>query len=209
MPAAELLLSGATIYPIHSAPIANGAVAIRHGRIMAVGTAAELAGLAGPATRVVRLDPAYSLLPGFVDSHQHLLMYVRNQARVSLWETTTLAQVLERVRAAAGHGWIIAVGHDQGRLVEGRHPTLAELDATSPTRPLLIYRACSHLALANSAALAAAEITADTADPPGGRLERLDGRLTGVLQESAIGLVSRAIRDEAINWPDRQPACCR
>lgn len=202
---ADLILTGATVCPITSAPIRNGAVALRGDRIVAVGPADAFEGLMGPTTRVVRLPPQHTVIPAFNDSHQHLLSYVRARSRVSLWETTSIAALLQRLRNEAERrspgSWIVAVGHDQGRLVERRHPTLAELDAAVPDHPLLIYRACSHMALANSAALARAGVTAATPDPPGGRLERdAAGRPTGVLLEAAMALVSRVIEAPAIDW---------
>jgi predicted amidohydrolase YtcJ len=66
---------------------------------------------------------------------------------------------------------------------------------------VLIYRACAHIAVASSRALELAGVTADTPDPPGGRLERRGGELTGVLEESAMGLVSRAMQLPPVDWP--------
>ncbi len=201
----DAILSGATIYPIIAAPVARGAVAISGDRILAAGPADDIETLAGPSTRIVRLPPEYAVIPAFHDSHQHLLSYVRSRTRVALWDTTSIGAVLERLRAEAARRppgeWIVAVGHDQGRLAERRHPALAELDAAVPGHPLLIYRACNHVALANSAALARAGIAAATPDPPGGRIERReDGSPTGVLLESAMALAARAVEAPAIDW---------
>lgn len=201
----DTILSGATIYPIVTAPIMRGAVAIGGDRVLAVGPADSIEALARPSTRTVRLPPEYAVIPAFHDSHQHLLSYVRSRTRVALWDTTSIGAVLERLRAEAARRtpgeWIVAVGHDQGRLAERRHPVLAELDAAVPGHPLLIYRACNHVALANSAALARAGIAAATPDPPGGRIERReDGSPTGVLLESAMALAARAVEAPAIDW---------
>jgi predicted amidohydrolase YtcJ len=201
----HLILSGATVYPIIAEPIRDGAVAIGDDRILAVGRSEAVEALAGASTRVVRLPPEYAVLPAFHDSHQHLLSYVRSRTRVPLWDTTSIPALLERLRAAAERrpagSWIVAVGHDQGRLAERRHPTLAELDAAVPAHPLLVYRACNHMALANSMALARAGVTPATPDPPGGRIERDDhGNLTGVLLEAAMSLVAGAVEAPAIDW---------
>lgn len=201
----DYILSGATIYPIVAAPITRGAVAIGGDRILAVGLADSIEALTGPSTRIVRLPPEYAVIPAFHDSHQHLLSYVRSRTRVALWDTTSIGAVLERLHVEAARRppgeWIVAVGHDQGRLAERRHPALAELDAAVPAHPLLIYRACNHMALANSAALARAGITAATPDPPGGRIERdSDGHPTGVLLEAAMALAARVVEAPAIDW---------
>ena len=198
---ATILLRGAMVYPVVSRPI-RGALALRGDRILAVGPIEALAATVGPHTRVIDLPPDWSVVPGFVDSHQHLLAYVRARSRLALWHTTTIDAVVHAVRdaAAGGTGWLVAVGHDQGRLAEGRHPTLAELDAAVPQRPLVIYRACLHLALVNSLALQQLGITADTADPPGGRIVRHDGQPTGVLEESALGLLAAALPADPVDW---------
>ena len=200
----DLLLTGATVYPVSAPPIQRGAVAIVGDRIVAVGPAADLAALAGPQTRIVRLAPQQSLLPAFHDSHQHLLSFIRSRTRVSLWECATPAATLAALRDAALRqppgSWVVAVGYDQGRFAQPRHPTLAELDAAIPDHPLLVYRACSHIALANSCALAIAGVTAETADPSDGRIGRSGGALTGVLEEGAMGLVSRATVAPPVDW---------
>jgi predicted amidohydrolase YtcJ len=199
------LYTGGIVRPIGVPAIPDGAVALRGGQIVAVGAASALADLAGPQTRITRLAPEQTLIPGLIDSHQHLLSYARSRTRLSLWDTTRLDDLLERVRRQADGqppgSWIVAVGHDQGRLAEGRHPSRAELDAVAPHHPLLIYRACSHVALANTRALDLAGVGAQTADPPGGRLERAaDGTLTGLLLESAMRLVGDAIVAPPIDW---------
>jgi hypothetical protein len=200
----DLLITGGTVAPVSAPPIRDGAVAVRGDRIVAVGSTTHVAAAVSPA-RTIRLAPEQTVVPGFIDSHQHLLSYVRGRTRLPLWDTTTLPAVLGRVREATQRvtpgSWIIAVGHDQGRLAERRHPTRAELDAVAPEHPLLIFRACTHIALANSRALALAGVSADTPDPSGGRLERHAGDLTGVLEEAAIGLVSHAATPAPIDWP--------
>jgi predicted amidohydrolase YtcJ len=200
----DLLLTGATVCPVGAPEIPNGAVAIRGGRIVAVGAATQVEALIGPATRRIQLEPQQAIIPGFNDSHQHIFSYVRSRSRLSLWDTTRLDDLLGRIRSAAEcqppGTWIVAVGHDQGRLIENRNPLLSELDAIAPEHPLLVIRACSHIGLANSRALSAAGIDITTPDPVGGRFERSDGRLTGVLQESALAMVSRAIIAPPIDW---------
>ncbi|MFN5927324.1 MAG: amidohydrolase family protein, partial [Roseiflexaceae bacterium] len=117
---------------------------------------------------MVRYADDQLLLPGFVDSHQHFLSYVRSrESRLSLWQVVSFAQLRDTLQLAADRGdgthWVIGVGYDQGRLHEQRHPTLAELDTMLPDIPAVIIRACSHIALVNSVALARAGVTATTA----------------------------------------------
>lgn len=199
---ADLLITGGIVAPVCGAPIRGGAVAVRAGRIVAVGRAEELSAIS--AARTIRLAPHQTVVPGLIDSHQHLLSYVRARTRLQLWDTASVSAVLGRIRESAERlppgSWVVAVGHDQGRLAERRHPTLAELDAAAPEHPLLIYRACTHIALANSRALALAGLDAGTPDPAGGRIDRRDGALTGVLEESAMGLVSHVMSPPPIDW---------
>jgi predicted amidohydrolase YtcJ len=201
----DTLILGGNIHPINAAMISNGAVAIRNGRIVAVGAAASIKPLAGRNTRIITLNPAQTVVPGLIDSHQHLLSYVRSRTQLSLWDTTRLSDVLERLRQATTMHppgtWIVAVGHDQGRLDLGRHPTRAELDGIAPAHPILVIRACAHIGIANSRALQHAKIDHTTADPDGGRFERdPHGEPTGVLLESALSVVRQSVVAPAIDW---------
>lgn len=196
----------ARLYSRHTGHITHGGIAIRQGIITAIGDATHIMPLASAQTQIHHVDPAQLLLPGFVDSHQHLLSYVREHAeRVSLWQVTSFAQltqILDTAGQQQSYGqWIIGAGHDQGRYREQRHPHRRELDAMLPHHPLLIHRACNHIALANSQALALAGITAQTADPLGGRIGRdADGEPNGILEESAVALVRAVVQKPPIDW---------
>ncbi|MEV0810148.1 amidohydrolase family protein [Micromonospora sp. NPDC050200] len=125
--------------------------------------------------------------------------------QVSLGGARSISEVLDRLAAAARHrpvgAWIVAHGHDETRLAENRRPRREELDAACPAHPVVVRRSCSHLSVANSAALAAARIGEDTPDPPGDHLVRYEGRLTGVLLERAQMLVKRHMPRPALDWP--------
>ncbi|MBM4413940.1 MAG: amidohydrolase [Chloroflexi bacterium] len=192
--------------------VPRGAIAIQHNRIVAVGDAAHIRTYATARTRIETHPDTTILIPSFCDSHQHFLSYIRGRVeRLSLWDATSLYEVFRRVQTRTNtlspHSWIIADGHDQGRYREQRHPTLAELDAIAPNHPLLIHRACHHIALANSCALAIAGITSQTAQPDGGRIGKLsDGSLSGILEESARALVTTHIQLPEIAWYDHIPS---
>lgn len=196
----------ARLYSRHTGHIAQGGIAIRQGKIVAVGAASDITPLASAQTHIHHIDPAQLLLPGFVDSHQHLLSYVRERAeRIALWQVTSFDQLAHALNTAAQQlavgQWIIGAGHDQGRYHEQRHPHRHELDVMIPDHPVLIHRACNHIALANSQALALAGITAQTPDPVGGRIGRdADGAPNGVLEESAVALVRAVVQKPAIDW---------
>jgi hypothetical protein len=194
------------MYSHHTGYIRDGALAIQHGRIVAVGPRHHIEALAGATTHVTRYAPEALILPGFCDSHQHFLSYIRGKVeRISLWDATSLQEVAQRIRRAASQHpvgtWLIADGHDQGRYVEQRHPTLAELDQMAPAHPLIVHRACHHIALVNSHAMMRANLTAETTDPVGGRIGRdAQGALTGILEENARTLVLSHVTLPPIEW---------
>jgi predicted amidohydrolase YtcJ len=146
--------------------------------------------LVGSATRVID-DGELTLLPAFADSHEHLMEASRNTLLVPVGKAGSVAEFTDMVGAAARDAargdWILtAMDWHESNLAENRLPTLAELDAAAPEHPLLARRG-GHFALANSSALRAAGIGADTPDPPGGKIGRLaDGSRNGVLEGGAV-----------------------
>lgn len=205
----------APLYAITTGFVADGAVAFMRDRIVAVGHRSQIEPLASTATSIKRYPSDTLLIPAFCDSHQHFLSYIRGRVeRLSLWDARSLTEVFTRINTFVSTQprgtWIIADGHDQGRYTEQRHPTLTELDAIAPHHPLLIHRACHHIAIANSVALAIAGITADTPHPEGGRIARdADGQPNGILEESARGLVTKHITLPPIDWQTHIPSAVR
>ncbi len=136
------------------------------------------------------------IVPSFVDSHLHPLGYASLLVGTSLKEAVDLADVADRLREAlvwlAPGRAVVAQRMDDTRL--GGLPTRHDLDAAVAGRPVLVYRYCGHIAVANTAALDLAGIDPDTPDPPGGHLDRdPSGLPTGVLRETAVDLVGEAI----------------
>ncbi len=179
-----------------------GAVGIRGDRIVALGSVDEVRRELRRG-RVVEHDAGGFVVPGFVDSHVHVLWAGRAQERVGLDDATSIAEIGHRLLAHdarhPGTGWIEAeAGFDPGDLAEGRLPTATDLDAAVPHRPVLLDRK-GHDAIVNTAGLQAAGIDATTPDPPGGRIEHTrDGRPTGLLVEHPAADLARA----AIGEPD-------
>jgi predicted amidohydrolase YtcJ len=194
MARADLLLTGGRVWAGLGLPPAN-AIAITGERVLAVGAAADLAEFAGPGTRHVDLAGRL-LLPGFDDAHQHLLPYGVSLVEVDVRPVTapTLEGFLKQVRARAESlppgTWVIGRGYDHFRLDVGRHPTRWELDRAAPNNPVFIKRTCGHLAVLNSAGLAAAGITLGSGTPDGGMVERENGLPTGLIAERALELVA-------------------
>lgn len=190
---ADILITGGPIWRGLREGFAE-ALAIHGGRVVAAGAREAVSALAGPGTK--RIDLAGRLaLPAFNDSHQHLLPMGLGMGQVNLRapEVHSLDLLLERIRAAArttpAGGWIVGRGWDDTELRENRYPTADELESAAPGHPVLAVRTCGHAAVASRTALALAGIGDDTQDPPGGAIERREGRPNGVLHESAIRLV--------------------
>ncbi|MCC6719233.1 MAG: amidohydrolase [Acetobacteraceae bacterium] len=190
---ADILISGGRVWRGLREGFAE-AVAIHGGRVVAAGARDAVAALAGPGTRRIDLGGRLAV-PAFNDSHQHLLPMGLGMGQVNLRapEVSSLDLLLGRIRDAAQGvakgGWIVGRGWDDTELRENRYPTADELEAAAPGHPVLAVRTCGHAAVASRTALALAGIGDDTPDPPGGAIERREGRANGVLHESAIRLV--------------------
>ena len=177
------------------------AMAIGGGKVLAVGTTDEITRLAGPKTRLRDLDSANTstyVFPGFNDAHTHLGDAGRTKLNVDLTGVKSLAALLAKVQAfpkaaPAGH-WLTGGNWDHTLWVKQTLPTRQDLDKVTAGHPAFLGRIDGHIGLANSAALAAAGITAKTKPPQGGAID-LDaqGEPTGILRESAQDLVARLI----------------
>jgi len=191
---AELVLVNGNIYTLDPMGQRVHAVAIAGGRILAAGEDAEVRKMAGPATEVIDLR-GKTAVPGFNDAHQHPApVYALDKPYAVLkLDTVTsmgsLIALLKRKAAVVPKGMLIrGEGYNELRL--GGHPTRAFLDKASTDRPILISHASGHLVAANSCLLRLSGIGKETADPPGGSLERdAAGEPDGIVKESAHGLL--------------------
>ena len=178
------------------------AVAVRGETIVAAGSMDEVMAMEGPSTRVVDLGDN-ALLPGFIDSHGHFLGAGRDEESLGLHpppvgDVNNIDDVVRKVRAWIDEhdippGEVVAGrGYDDSLLEEGRHPTREDLDRASTEHLIVLTHVSGHLTTINSAALAASDITADTPDPPGGHVRRMEGSMepNGVLEETARGLLA-------------------
>jgi predicted amidohydrolase YtcJ len=199
--APELVLVNGRIHTIDDERPLATAVAIRDGRFVAVGSDREMRALAGAATRVEDLGGA-AVVPGLIDAHNHLQSTGRMLREVQLFDTRSIAEIVERVAARVGETppgeWIVGRGWDESLLGEGRHPTRHDLDAVSPDHPVVIHRVWNKL-VCNSAALRVAGIDRDTPDPPAdvlysGSFERDEqGEPTGLFRDRAKEMIGNHI----------------
>jgi predicted amidohydrolase YtcJ len=195
---ADLVLTGGAVYTVDAARSWAQAVAIRGGRVAAVGTDAGMRPFVGPRTEVVDLR-GRMVLPGFQDAHVHASGGGLELGRCDLSPLHGRAEYLAAIRAYAtrhpeaawitGGGWAMDV-------FPGGVPGKDDLDAAVPDRPVFLPNRDHHSAWANSLALALAGVDAATPDPPDGRIERTaTGEPGGTLHEGAMDLVGRLVPD--------------
>ncbi|MER5428275.1 amidohydrolase [Streptomyces sp. NPDC002588] len=192
---ADLVLTGGPVHTVDPARSRATAVAVRGGRITAVGHG-EVHALIGPGTEVVDLAGKL-LVPGFQDAHVHPQGAGLELGLCHLADTVDPAEYLRRIRAYAdGHPdaeWITGGGWSL-EAFPGGAPTADALDAIVPDRPVFLPNRDHHGAWVNTRALERAGIDARTPDPADGRIERdADGDPTGMLQEGAVHLVGRLV----------------
>jgi predicted amidohydrolase YtcJ len=166
-------------------PVADS-FAVEGGRFVAVGAVTPGSG------DVIQDLGGRLVIPGLVDAHCHPLDLAWAAAGVALTPPAvqSVRDIQEAVadrRSRQGPGaWIVGWGYDEGKLAEGRGPTRDDLDVAAPDAPVLLMRACGHVAAVNSLVLKQLGFGHQTPDPPGGRIDRDDaGRPTGVLREHA------------------------
>src|SRR6266511_3776549 len=191
---ADLLLTGGAVHTVSSG-IAE-AVAVRGGRITAVGSASDLATTAGATTRVVELE-GRTILSGFQDAHVHPPHGGLLAIECNLHEAKTAEECLDAIaRYAAEHPereWIAGSGWSMDSFPGGT-PDKESLDAIVPDRPVFVTNRDGHGAWVNSRALELASIDSSPADPPDGRIERgPGGEPSGTLHEGAMRAVQELV----------------
>jgi predicted amidohydrolase YtcJ len=186
----QLILFHGRILTVDSHDSIAQALAIRDGKIIAIGSDPDILRLAGAATQRIDLH-GRTATPGLIDSHAHIAdAGVEQLYHVHLSDASTIAEVVSRVRAGIAGlkpgEWLQGDGWDEGKLAERRYVTAADLDGVSPDNPLWLMHTTGHYGVANSAALRLAKISAASKDPPAGTIDRdARGQPTGVLKESA------------------------
>ncbi|WP_394836563.1 amidohydrolase [Pendulispora rubella] len=192
--AAEVALVHGRIFTADPEHPEAQALAISHGRVVAVGSDAEVQPFLGPRTRIIDFQNRRAV-PGFRDSHVHFLYGGLGLSRVDLKDAANEAELGRRLveadRQLPPGRWMLGGNWDHDRALAGRLPDAALLDKYVPHRPVFLARYDGHMALANSRALQLAGIDARTQDPPGGVIYRQSGTRTpsGLLRDNAMDLV--------------------
>ena len=192
-----IFLNGEIITVDEALPQAE-AVAVRDGRILAVGTREDVSRAAGAGASLRDLGGAI-LAPGFIDTHGHFAMLAQTAGMANVQPppagpVRSIPELQAQLEAwALSHPdapWVLGWGYDDSLLAEQRHPTREDLDAVSTEKPVFLMHTSAHLAACNSLCLDAIGISAETPDPEGGIIRRQsDGRTpNGVLEETALYL---------------------
>ncbi|MFL5680303.1 MAG: amidohydrolase [Chloroflexota bacterium] len=194
--AADLVLTGGVVHTVDAARSRARAVAIRDGRIVAVGGEKAIHEHVGASTTIVELR-GRMVVPGFQDAHIHPIGGGVTRSRCDLHDAAGRDEYLAIVASyAAAHqdrAWITGGGWSMDDFPGGM-PHRRDLDAIVPDRPVFLPNRDGHGVWVNGRALEIAGIGRDTPDPPDGRIERdADGAPTGMLQEGAADLVERLI----------------
>mgnify|MGYP001827711146 CR=1 FL=1 len=204
---ADLVLRNAVVHTMDASRPRAEAIAVRGSRILAVGSDEDMASLVGPETRVRDLA-GHTVVPGFDDSHAHLLGIGFARLDVDLVGSTSYGEIVERIADAAktrapgewirGRGWHEEKWTEPPEGAVRGFPTHAALSAVSPDNPVVLTRADGHAILANAKAMALLGITGQTPTPDGGEIiHDAEGNPTGVFVDNAAGLVTAEARTEA------------
>ncbi len=193
---ADIIFVNGDIYTQATPPRAQ-AMAVRDGRIVAVGSNDEVRKLKGDRTQAVDLG-GHFVMPGFNDAHLHLEEAGLELQSVDLRGTRSLQEMQHLVssasKAAAPGEWLVGGGWDQTLWTDQTLPTRQDLDMMSGGHPAVFSRVDGHIAVANTEALKLGGVTAQTQPPEGGRIDHdANGEPTGILRETARGLVESRI----------------
>ena len=192
----DLILLNGRIFTLDAENTVAQAVAVKDGRIVAVGGDGEIEALAGPNTRRIALG-GRAVIPGLFDSHNHLMEVGTKLSQIRLDECRSPEEMMELVRQRAKDTppgeWIIGQGWNEGNFPGGRLPTHHDIDPATSEHPVILMR-FFNIDVVSSYALRLAGVNRHTPDPEGGKIERdADGEPNGLLRASAKTLVERLI----------------
>jgi predicted amidohydrolase YtcJ len=194
------ILTGAHLRPDDPSktPAKVTAIAISQGKITAAGTDANLLKLKAPGTKVIDLEGDFAM-PGFNDAHTHIASAGQQKLTIDLDGTKSLSEMQQRIKTYASTAksvtWLQGGGWDHTIWPTKTLPTRQEIDAVTAGHPAIFSRTDGHIAVVNTAALAAAGITSKTPDPPGAKIDRdASGEPTGIIREGpALAIIYKVI----------------
>ncbi len=204
---ADVVFLNTRIYTVDANNHRAEAVAIRDGKILAVGSNSEVSGYIGEETQQMDLEGKY-VYPGFIEGHAHIMGVGQNLINVDLREVKSYSELVDAVAERAAETpegeWIVGRGWHQDKwtsspedVIKG-FPTHDLLSEAVPNHPVWLKHASGHAGLANAQAMEKAGIDASTADPDGGEIFKgLTGQPTGIFNETAQGSIVQVIPAES------------
>lgn len=181
------------------------AVAVENGKIIKVGTNEEVLAIKNNRSKIIDLD-GKMLVPGFNDSHMHLLHYAKNSQTIDLSNSKSIVEIIERSKTFILNNslklgqWIQGRGWNQECFYDKCFPTRYDLDKISTEYPIALTRACYHVVVTNSKALEVADITKDTRQVEGGYFDVDErGEPLGIFRENAQYLIYDKIQEPDID----------
>jgi predicted amidohydrolase YtcJ len=191
---ADLVLLNGRIYTVEDSTPRAEAFAVLNGRFIAVGASDEIRSFVGKRTEIIDAQ-GMTVTPGFIDAHSHPAWGgIEELVNVNL-DLRSIDEIVEAIRARAAETppgeWVLGFKYDDTKVKDGRQIDIEDLDAAAPDHPVYVVHRGGHTHWYNSAAFARAGVNAQTPDPPGGRIFKKDGRLTGLVAERANELFDR------------------
>lgn len=188
-------------------PNIEEAVMVKDGKIFAVGTKNDVLKLVDKNTMKVDLN-GKTLLPGFIDSHSHILSYAQSLAIAQLQQAESFDDIIETMKDFLSEShlkpgeWLIGFGYDHNSLKEKEHPTKEVLDLISKDIPIAITHKSGHMGVMNSKALELCGIDESTENPAGGLIGREKGSNipSGYLEEKAFMQLSAKMKPPAVDF---------
>lgn len=202
---ADTLIINGNIYTVDTLLPGAEAVALRGGRIIDVGSTADLMVLRGDSTEVIDLQGRF-MMPGFIEGHGHFSGLGYSLINLNFLHTSSWEEIMQMVAEAAAQAepgeWIVGRGWHQEKWTETPSPSVLgypyhdALSAVSADNPVMLRHASGHSLFANAKAMELAGVTAETPDPSGGEVVRDSrGKAIGVFEERAMSLINAAYDD--------------
>lgn len=200
----DLILTNGNIITMSEFKSKATAVAIKNGRFSKIGIDDEVLALRNNNTEIIDLE-GKTVLPGFIDSHMHLLGYGSNLEKCDLRKVKSIDTLIEETKKFIGNKkiesgkWILGRGWNQDFFDTKRFPTRYDLDKISTNHPICLIRACGHICVVNSKALELAGINKTTSQIAGGRFDTDEtGNPLGIFRENALNLIYQKIPEPNI-----------
>jgi len=210
---ADLIIFHTKIYTVDSTFSMAQAMAVKDGKVLAMGSDEEIRG--GYSARQMVDAGGQYVYPGFIDAHSHFVEYGQSLFTVALFGSASFEEVVQRVKDfAAGHpgqAWILGMGWDQNKFPGKAFPDNTLLNQLFPSTPVVLWRVDGHALLANAKALELAGVHAGQT-LVGGSIETKNGRLTGIMVDNAGKLIYAKIpavsaSDFAVQLDSGQQRC--